>query len=900
MSTPDTLSPERWAQVLEHFHAAADLSPSKRSTYLDEACPDAALRRQVDLLLAADADAAQMLRTGGVGGPALRIDRDDATGAEVGPYRLHDEIGRGGMGVVYHATRTDVGTTVAVKMLRERFPSADRLRRFLTEQQVLGRLDHPGIARFLDAGVTGDGTPFFAMEYVEGTPITEACAGRPLHERLRLFLDACEAVQYAHGQLVVHRDLKPSNVLVTADGEVTLLDFGISKLLDADATLTGSGDQPMTPAYAAPEQVGTGEVSTATDVYGLGALLYELLAGVRPLDLDGTDLRETIRRITEATPEAPSLRTRDVSSARLRGDLDTICLKALRKEPARRYATVEALRDDVERYLTDRPVAARPDSLSYRARKFAARNRAGLFASLAVVLLLGAMLVVHTSRLSDERDRAQTEAERAREVTSFVTGLFEAARPEDAATDTLRALTLLSRGRASIERMDDQPARQAQLLTVIGGVYRDLGRLEEAESVLKQAAERHPVSETPSPDRIRTHRTLGLTIMDRARFDEAHTWLQNALDANRTISDAAPVELAQSTQAMGFWAYATGDYEQSAALSREALTLRTQHLDAGHPDVIRSHRALASALAGLGRADDAESSYRTALRLARASDASSRKLQADVMQDLASLLHDREQFDEAETLHRQALKIRQRVLGEDHPLTAVSLSQLSTTMFKMERYDEARDFAEAAVAVRERVFGPDHESTATALNQLALVYSKIGMPDSSIAIYERNAEIYATYYHPRHQYVGVMKGNAGSTYTEMGRYEDAVDLLRESYEISADSYGPDHWQTAYAGAHLLQPLRKTGRYEEAERHLKHSYRVLSGVMDADSPSIRVVSKLGVRLYAVWQNPDVAQTFVDSVATHGVPRADLDSLVQVYREADAEAPLAGRTADGNAP
>jgi tRNA A-37 threonylcarbamoyl transferase component Bud32/tetratricopeptide (TPR) repeat protein len=408
---------ERWRRVQEIFHAAADLPPREQQAWLDDACEgDGDLRAEVEAMLRADAAAGSL--TAGVRQAAAQVaddmpptlagevraaavvDADSAwIGRRVGAWRITGVLGRGGMGAVYEVQRDDGAFTqrAALKLIRADVDDEGRRRRFVEERQILARLAHPNIARLLDGGETPEGAPFLVMEAVDGKPITEACdaAAMPVAARLRLFVDVCRAVHFAHTQLIVHRDLKPSNVMVTADGIPKLLDFGIAKLIDPEAAagLTLLGDVALTPHYASPEQVRAEPVSTATDVYSLGAILFELLTGRRAHHFDSYTLPEMVRVICDEEPVAPSAAVTAAKARRLRGDLDNIVLMALRKDPARRYASVQQLAEDLERHLDGRPVAARADSWGYRTAKFVRRNRLAVAAGTLVAASLVAGIV---------------------------------------------------------------------------------------------------------------------------------------------------------------------------------------------------------------------------------------------------------------------------------------------------------------------------------------------------------------------------------------------------------------------------------------------------------------------------------------------------------------------------
>ncbi|HET7452063.1 MAG TPA: serine/threonine-protein kinase, partial [Thermoanaerobaculia bacterium] len=377
------MSEERWRRIEEIFHGAADLDGAGRDALLESACAgDPELRAEVESLLSADAGGQGNLEAAvAEAAEHLREDDDEAlrSGDRIGPYAIVGLIGRGGMGAVYRAVRDgEFRMDVALKLLKRGTDTDASLRRFRKERQILAALQHPNIARMLDGGATDDGLPYFAMEYVEGRPLLDYAASLSVRQRLELFRAVCAAVQYAHQHLIVHRDLKPGNILVTADGTPKLLDFGIAKLLDPDSTtgemtMTVAGARLLTPDYASPEQVRGEPITIASDIYSLGVVLYELLTGERPHQIDTYTPQAIERAICRDEPKKPSTWNRQLDP-----DLDNIVLMALRKEPQRRYGSVEQLSEDIRRYLENRPIRARKDTVTYRAGKFVRRNRVGL------------------------------------------------------------------------------------------------------------------------------------------------------------------------------------------------------------------------------------------------------------------------------------------------------------------------------------------------------------------------------------------------------------------------------------------------------------------------------------------------------------------------------------------
>jgi len=829
------------------FEEALDGPAPDRDAFVRAACDgDADLYRDVSAMLSMD-DTEHSVLDASVGlWDAVVEETASLSGHAVGPYRLIDEIGRGGMGVVYRAEREDVGTTVAVKFLRDRFPLPQHLQRFLQEQRILGQLDHPGIARFLDAGVSTDGMPYFVMEHVNGRPVVDVCTDGDLgvRDRIRLFLDVCEAVQYAHRNLIIHRDLKPSNVLiadVNGRAQVKLLDFGIAKLLEESdgrsPRLTEAGERLLTPAYAAPEQVGEEFVSTVTDVYALGVLLYEILTGVRPLDLDGLPFSDVADRIRNERPAPPSRATDPgrggVPVAALQGDLDTICATALAKAPSDRYDSAKALRDDLEHYLNDRPIEARTASVKTRAVKFARRNRGSLVMAGMVALLLAALLSFHTLQLQEERDRARLEAAKAAQVTRFVTGLFEATRPDDAAVDTLRALTLIGRGEGQVDHLSGQPTVQAQMLSVIGDIYTRLGRYGDAERLARRAVDVYDAhTDRPTVASIAARRSLGGILLDRSQYDAAGTVLEEAVREAESMRSTHPLEYADVLNAHAVWQSATGAYAEAEATQRRVLALQRRHRGPDHLAVALTQQDLAAVLATRGDMEGAEALYRDALSTLRAAGRDDRDPAlgtatqvdlADLLQDYASHVNDRGRHEEALAMHQEALAIRRTVLGADHPETAISLTQIASALHLLERYAEARTCAAEAVAIRERLFGPMHARLATALNILAINELQLGNQAEAERLLRRVAAVYEHNYGPDHWFVAVAFANLASAIHRTGNYNTSIATQRRAQSVFTAALGADHWQTAVCTSKLADMLLDVGRSAESALLARRSH-----------------------------------------------------------------------------
>jgi serine/threonine-protein kinase len=833
------LSTDARARVERVFDDALDQPPSTRAAWVRAACgDDAALHREVCLLLAAhdhadgvlDAPRAALLAEAG----RARDERAPASpaavaGDMVGPYRLVSELGRGGMGAVYLAERDDGQFTqrVAVKVLHRGLDSADVVRRFRAERQILAALDHPNIARLLDGGVTADGRPYCVLELVDGEPIDRYCDARRLSidERVRLVRDVARAVHSAHRSLVVHRDIKPSNVLVTGTGAVKLLDFGIAKLLDPSALPyaapeTRTDVRPMTPEYASPEQVRGGPITTATDVYGLGLVLYELLAGRRAQEPEARSLREIERAVCEREPVRPSVAVlepprglpglpatadaiaaaRATSPARLarllRGDLDRIVACALRKEPGRRYGSAEELAADLGHYLGRRPVAARGDSLPYRARKFLSRHRWAVAGAAAVVALLAgyaATVTVQTRRVTAALHQARVEGERAEQVTAFTMGLFEAGNA--ARGETLTARDLLRRGADRAERLGAQPATQAQMFDVVGMAYLRLGDHDAAERYLTRAlALRRRVLGDEHQATAESMFHLAGLYGRRGRYARADSLYRDALAVQQRLLGSDHPHVARTLSGLGLLRQQRGDYVAGERLAREALAIRRANLGPTHPDVAVSLAHLANSLQLQGRPADAEPLLRQALALRRRLYGGEHPDVAGTMGNLAIVVGQRGAYAEAESLHRTAHAMRVRFLGPDHPDVAVGSALLGALLRRAGRLGEADSVYRAAIAAGTRALGADHPDLAHMVSGLAFTARDRGDLAAADSLHRAVLAVRRRVLGPTHPAIATSLHQLGALAALRGDTAAAVRLLRDALALRQRALGAGHPQ----------------------------------------------------------------------------------------------------------
>lgn len=881
-----TVSPERWAQIEAALDAALDAAPADRPALLDQRCAgDPTLRAAVEgLLAAALAPTNPALDPGAVAQPLWAgLAAAETDGAPLperfGPYRVLEEIGHGGMGTVFLAERDDdqYHKRVAIKVLRRGMARTDLVQRFRHERQILASLDHPGIARLLDGGIGTDGSPYLVMEYLEGEPLDGYCRDRqlPIATRLQLFEAVAEAVQYAHEQLVVHRDLKPSNILVTHAGQVKLLDFGIAKLLDesaAERPLTQTAMRVMTPEYAAPEQVRGGRISAATDVYALGVLLYELLAGQRPYSLAGRSLSEVERIICETEPPRPSaVVTRDATTAaaeplrrRLRGDLDTITLKALQKDPVRRYHSVAAMLEDLQRYRDGRPVLARPDTPFYRAGKFARRHAAAVTAIAAVMAALAGAGWYQR----ELRARAEAEAANAAAAAEFLTSIFGASDPYDPSPERGRevtALALLDRGAERVDSaLADNPTLQARMQTVLGRIYANLGLYDRAAPLLERAA-----ALLRGPAAADGLRELGAVYIGMGRAVEAESLLVEAVRRFRGLGPARREALAAALDRLATSRQEQARYADAEPLFVEALALRRALHGERHLDVTESLNNLA--LIRWLQADyvGADSLYRRAVELRRDLLGPSHLLVAETMHNLATAQESLGHLDSAETLFRESLALKRAALVGPHPSLSVHLNNLGNLLRQRDQPAEAETFYQEALAMDLAVFGEVHPYVAAGLNNLGGLYMDEGRFTESVVAFERALEVNRRRLGEEHTAVALNLNNIGTVLLRQGEVARAEPYHRQAAERFRRLAGPEHPSTRVVAGNLAADLRELGRLDEAAA----IYREMLPGLESGLPATR--AQLATTLVGLGRTLTAAGRYAeaDSLLARGLTLAE---------------------------
>ena len=854
------MTDDRFKRIEALFGEALEHPPAEREAFLQQAEPDNALRAEVSrLLLSLEASGPYFEKLAddvAASGP-LEVEALAREQIRVGPYRTVRIIGHGGMGTVFLAERADgqFEQRVALKLIRLGMDTEAAVRRFLAERQIVARLDHPHIARLLDGGVSDDGRPYFVMEYVAGRPMVAYCDehGLSIRERLELFLAVCSAVQYAHRHLVVHRDVKPANVLVTAEGEVKLLDFGIAKLVEGDdAGLTRTRERVLTPAHAAPEQIRGEPITTAADVYALGVLLYELVAGRLPHEPGNASPAAFERAVLEDAPPRPSQLTIpvDAASARasrpdrlrriLAGDLDTICLTALRKEPARRYGSVDHLAEDVRRHLAGLPIAARGDALGYRAAKFVRRHRTGVAVATASLLLVVGFTIalgIQSVRLARERDKAQ-------QVAGLFVDLFELADPSEARGETITAREVLDRGVERIEtELVDQPEIQADLLEVIGRVYQNLGLYARATPILDEvlAARRS----TLGGERLEVAvamSDLGELLRLAGQYDAAERTLRDALALELRIGEGRSAAAARTRNHLGKVLYASGQLAEAEQISRDAAGISRLELGATHQEVAESLNTMAAVRFAAGDDAAAEPLFRDALEIRRARLGRDHPLVAASLNNLAALLGRRGDQAAAEAAYREALDVYRTLFGEDHPRIATTLNNLALTFLAREDHASAEPLLRQSLDMRRRLLDPAHPDIAQSASNLGLLLQREGRLEESERLYREAMDIRRTAVGEAHPLYAQSLHNLGLLYQARGDHAEAQSLLDRSLELLRQALGPEHALVA-TNLHSLASLAEArGDRTRAATLYRQALEIRTTLFPPDHPDRQETSR----------------------------------------------------------
>jgi tetratricopeptide (TPR) repeat protein len=813
----EAITRTRWQELSPYLDQALDLPPDERRQWMAGLnVTDGLLADQLQMLIDAQTSAS---RAGFLSGAPASRPAISAVGQRIGAYTLVSPIGRGGMGTVWLARRSDgrFHGTAAIKLLNIGLIGRGAEARFTREGSILARLKHRHIAQLIDAGISELEQPYLVLEHVEGEHIDEYCDNheQTLEARLRLFLDVLDAVAHAHANLIVHRDIKPSNVLVRTDGEVKLLDFGIAKLIDGgddQLSTTAFGERPLTPEYAAPEQLTGDPITTATDVYALGLLLYVLLGGTRLGVAQAGSAAELIKAVLET--DLPRLSEVAPNGDALRGDLETIVAKALKKAPGERYATAAAMADDLRRFLRHEPVAARPDTLAYRTAKFLRRRRRAVGLATGVILVIASLVGFYTARLEAERDHARLEADKSARVSELLTNLLTGADPYATHDREPTVRNILDAGATRIQQeLRDQPDLKAEMMTVIGRVYQRLGVHDRATPLLEEAV-----------------------AIARARGGSA--------------------QLAQSLNDLGVLRRERGNAAAAAPLLEEALAMRRALFGPLHKDVAVTLVELGRAYQDRGQADRAETLFREALQIRRTIFGDQHRETATSKSALALLLWNRGDLAAAEPLFRESLETSRAVLSEDHPNVGSSLNNLGLVLLDRGDFAAAEPMFRESLAIKRKQFGDRHPSLGPTLSNLAGALRGQGQLAEAGSLLEEALAIARETLGPDHQSIPGYQVNLARVYLAENDPSDAEPLLRDALTRQQRTSAAGDWRLAATQGILGGLLVRRGEYQAAEALLLDANRVLKDVPGRQGREAAATRESLVALYQELRRPEL--------------------------------------------
>ena len=868
------MTPERQQLVEDLFEQLADQPLEQQQQLLTAACgDDSELRAEVAALLEGDARGHPILHLGAaqLAGELLDGDGPTVTG-RVGRYDIQRYLGEGGMGSVYLASRADLGGLVALKFLRDPWTSPAGRRRFAREQATLAGLTHRYIARLYDAGVT-DGRPWFAMEYVEGVPLLDYCQRHalPLMGRLRLFRAACEAVSYAHRKLIVHLDLKPSNVLVSSDGEVKLLDFGIARHLagqGSQAAATTSVLALLSLNYASPEQILGEPIDVQADVYALGVILYQLLANTPPVDLTYSTAMELAAALQQE-PRRPSVAARErdtgtVEASRAQWkDLDVLCLKALSRDKAARYESVDRLMTDIDHFLEDEPLEVPMRHVRYyRFRKFVSRHRRAVGAAVGVAASVTALVGFFNVQLIGARDRAVFSEARMERVYRLMLNLFEGDDSAAGPSEQLRVVSLLDRGVREADGLNDEPDLQAELRYTFGGLYHKLGHLDRAEPLLASAlAAQKSLRGSDDARTIRPQLALGLLRLDQARPEEAQRLIDEALALTRRRYAPGSVEVATAVAARGKVLLSEGNYEEAVSSLEQAVKV----LADAPPSVELSEALgdLANVHYYLGHIEVSESINRQGIALDRKLFGERHPSLGIGLYNLGNIALDRANYAEGERLFRQALTINEQWYGAAHPRTAATQLMLGRAAAYLGHADTAASLYERALSGMRTTYGERHVRVASVLSLMGDLARDRRDLNQAEELFERAASIFKETAGEEHEFHLHQLSNLGSVHLARYRYDQAAKLLLPTVQ-RLTAVVPDQRYTGIAQIRLGAALTGLMDYDEAERHARVGYDILLKATSPASAELQQARQVLVDIYQQLRTPAKAAPLLDDI------------------------------------
>jgi len=863
----------QWSEVSAILDQAFDLPATQRRAFAEAECAGRPkLLRQVLTLLEADQADDGFLNACAAehaAGLILGNSENEHASLRFGVFQTTRLLGTGGMGVVYEAQRDDgeFEQTVAIKCMRGLAPSAELQRRFVAERQILAQLNHPGIAHILDGGVTDEGHPYFAMEFVDGIALTEYCDAHRLtvDQRIALFLDVCAAVSHAHRNLVVHRDLKPSNILIVNDlaltdpaqAQIKLLDFGIARLMStadsADAIEQIDDEVLLTPEYAAPEQLLRAQITTLTDVYALGLLLYELLSGTRAQTLQSRSTQALQTAICTQVPALPSVaagrsaaNTATESSQRarrLRGDLDAIVMKAIEKDPRQRYGSVESLAADLRRHRALEPVRARAASVPYRCMRFIQRYRWGVAGTLAIVLLLiglTALSVRSNRQVRSALAEARVETAKAREIADFLHQLFELADPYAEQGQSMSISELLDQGAARITRdLAQQPQTQSGLLFELARIYNSLGDYPRADQLFEQAlAIQRQLTDSSNARTAQILHWQSIVADHLGQYSRSQELAVQALKLRRqTLGENHP-DTAESMDRMASLSAYSGESDDAITMARQAVQILTAAVGESDSRTQTATHNLAWMLGTVGRYEQALPLYEKLIATATLTSGAEHPNTLETKNNFAAMLRHQGSLQRAEGIYREVLAASIRQLGEDHPRVGYTQNNLARVLQDKGQLAEASSLFGKSLAILRKRYGDAHSNVAISLSNLAQVQLLQGQLAQAETAFRQSLAIHLTATPEGNVKVARTQLGLGQLLIQKRAFIEAEGLLQSAYATLRKALDDDNWQLAEAQLRLGQLASARGDRHAARALLESSLVLLEGHFDADHSLVR--------------------------------------------------------------
>lgn len=885
-----------WEKVQILFNAAIELEEQERISFLKEKCAeDKELFNEVLSLLNADNKVHPILDR--KASELINVEQKlNFVGEQIGNYKLIKEIASGGMGTVFLAERSDgfFEQEVALKIIKPGLSTIPIIRRFQHERQILANLQHPNIARLFDGGVTDDRRPFFTMEYVNGIPIDEYCDNKQLSikQRLKLFIDVCNAVQYAHNNLVIHRDLKPSNILIKSDGTIKLLDFGISKVLSAEGeakdlpTITQAEINLLTPEYSSPEQIKNSKISVSTDVYSLGSILYKLLCGRQAHEFQSRSFSEFERVVCEQNIPRPStviikqneneeeLSISEICENRktqikklkklLNGDLDNICMMALRKEPERRYASAEMLAYDIERHLHSQPILARKESFAYTTQKFIARHKTAVITAAVLFFIVNGLILFYTIQLRNERDRATKEAKKSEQVASFLKELFLVSDPNQSKGETVTARELLDRGAIRLMvGLKEEPEVKSQLLNTIGNVYINLGLYNSAEEIFTSIKNNVNLEFVEKETYIETLINLGKTYGFNGKYNLEKDLLFLAKKECEKYFSPSNSLLGNIYSNLGDHFYQTAILDSAYYYHKKAEQNFVNNFGNESHQLATTFYSLGVLEFDGGHLEKSDSLFNLSLKLFIKLNGELDAQTAMAQNELASVLRHRGIFDESEKLYKKALDTRIKIFGNDHPDVAHTLNHLSRLYYNQELYEKAEPLVRKSLEIREKLYDETHPEISASKSSLAGTLMGLKKYEEAEKLYESAYNASMKKFGESHPYTPALLGNLGSALMEQKKYKKAESCLLEALRMldSLSTYRPSYRSGRVVM--LADLYNRTNRFLKAEKLLREEVSILKKSSSDDVWLIGLAeSELGYSLFKQSKDLEAEGLLID--------------------------------------